>query len=267
MVTLARKIDIRYPTNRWILIIAIIATGVGYFTSQDFNLAWKLGISIFLTWAVTREIDPKREYAAFLAAFFGLAIFFIPFKIDLMVVFFLLLELRYVNRIVGDNNTILDMVTLFVIAGSLSLGSESVVYMLILLVSLLFNRETTKNKKMNTVFYVLTGVLLFVQMVFLNGNKLIGLVEKTTMILSFVSIIVFAIFIVLDKDKSTLGDHGEMVGKEEILKGQFFFAISVGLLSIYTIISSGNLILYLASIWGYIIFRIFSIFKNKIIQA
>ena len=267
MFTLGRKIDIHYPTNRWILIITVIITGVGYFLTREFSIAWKMGASVFLAWALTRELDPKREYAAFVSVFLALASLFVDFKVDLMVVFFLLLIMRFVSKVTGDKNTILDMITLFGFAGFLSYSGETSVYLLILLIGLFLNVKNTKNKKMNTVFYILTGVALIVQRSFQDGLRISEFMEKGILIMTFISIFLFIIFILLDEDKSTLDDNGQLLEAEKIVRAQVFFAISVVLLVILTIVSIGNLIVYLSSIWGYMIYGSFSMLIKKKIQG
>lgn len=270
MFTLGRKIDIHYPTNRWIVIITIIVTGVSYFLTREFSIAWKVGASIFLTWAITREIDPKREYAAFVSCFLALSSFLVAFKIDLMIVFFLLLALRFVNKITGDKNTILDMLTLLGFAGWLSYSGKTSVYLLILLVGLYLNMNNTKDKKMNTVFFILTTVGLFAQLFMLEGFRLSAsaslFMDKGIMIISSISILVFIVYILIDQDKSIPDDNGQMIEAKKILSGQIFFAIGVSLLFVFTKVSVGNIIVYLASIWGYMIYGTISMLKNKKIQ-
>lgn len=271
MFTLGRKIDLQYPTNRWIVIIAIIVTGASYFLTREFSIAWKTGASVFLTWALTREIDPKREYAAFVSAFFALSSLFVAFKVDLMVVFFLVLALRFANKITGDNNTILDMLTLLGFAGFLSYKEQTSGYILILLVALFLNMNNTKDKKMNTVFFILTTVGLFAQLFIIGGFRLSAsaslFTDKGIMIISSISLLTLIVFILIDQEKSIPDDNGKMVEAKKILSGQILFAIAIGLLFIFTKVSIGNLIVYLSSIWGYMIYGTFSMLKNKKIQA
>ena len=267
MFTLGRKIDIHYPTNRWIVIIAIIVTGLSYILTREFSIAWKTGASVFLTWALTREIDPKREYAAFVSVFFALSSLLVGFQVDLMVIFFLLLTLRFVNKVVGDNNTIFDMITLLGFAGFLSYGGQTSAFILMLLIALFLNLKTTKDKKMNTVFFVLTTLVLFVELFIIGGFRISVFMGKGILITGFASIFLFLIFILIDNDKSTLDDNGLIVESQIILKAQIFFAISLGLLFIYTKISIGNLIVYLSSIWGYMIYGTFYMLRKKKIQV
>lgn len=267
MFTLGRKIDIHYKTNRWILIIGIIVTGLSYILTREFSIAWKTGASVFLTWALTREIDPKREYAAFVSSFFVLSSLLVNFQVDLMVIFFLLLTLRLVNKVVGDNNTIFDMFTLLGFAGFLSFNKETSAYILILLLSLFLNSKTTKDKKINTVFFILTTLVLFVELFLIGGFRISGFMGKGILITGFVSIFLFLIFILLDNDKATLNDNGLLVESQTILKAQILFALGLGIMLIYTSIPIGNLIVYLSSIWGYMIYGTISMLKKKKIQA
>ncbi len=270
MFTLARKIDIHYPTNRWIAIIAILVTGVSYFLTREFSMAWKVGASVFLTWALTREIDPKREYAAFVSAFLALSTLVVDFQVDLMLVFFILLAMRYVNKITGDKSTILDMVTLLGFAGFLSYRGGTSDYLLILLMAIFFTRDTSKDKKKNTIFFIVTTLVTFIQIFNLGGLRLSGNAGADSWIISAsvgISLILYFIFVQIDKDKDTRDDNGENLAGKRILAGQLILFVALSFSLIYRKAEIGNLIIYLSSIWGYMIYGTFSMLKNKKIQA
>ncbi|MGM0395677.1 MAG: hypothetical protein ACQEP4_01320 [Bacillota bacterium] len=270
MFTLGRKIDIHYPTNRWISIIAILVTGGSYFLTGELSIAWKTGAGIFLTWALTRELDPKREYAAFASAFFALSSLFVAFKVDLMAIFFLLLMLRFVNKITGDKNTILDMATLFGLAAALSYSRETSVYLLLLLIGTFFNVRNTNDKKINIMFLLFTAVIFVGQFFVIGVYGLSKFVFAKGWIMSLylVSLASYLVYVLIDREKSTLGDNAEIVEAQKILNAQLYFAIAISLLMFFSKVPSGNVIVYLSSMLGYLIYGImisfiFPLLPNK----
>ena len=114
--TIGRAVDPDYPTNRLILILTAVGAAAGLswglFTGwsviEAALLGVRSGLALFLSWALTRELDPDREWAAFAAVGFtglGLLILGAP---DLGVVFWALLLLRVVNHTTGLSATLLD---------------------------------------------------------------------------------------------------------------------------------------------------------------
>ncbi|WP_422486644.1 hypothetical protein [Gudongella sp. DL1XJH-153] len=262
MFTLGRKIDIHYPTNRWIIVIAILATGGSFSLTRDISIAWRTGASIFLTWALTRELDPKRKYAAFASAFFALSSLFVAFEVDLMAIFFLLLMMRFVNKITGDINTILDMAALLGLAAALSYNSETSIYLLLLLIGIFFNLRNTNDKKKNIIFLLFTAVIFTGQFLVTGGY---GLSESDfskgwIRIIYLVSVAFYLVYVLMDKEKSTLGDNGEMVEAKKILSAQLYFAIGISILMFFSKVPSGNVIVYMSSMLGYLIYGIMTSF-------
>lgn len=116
LTTIGRALDPDYPTNRLILILTAVgaAAGLGWGLFAGWTvieaglLGARSGLALFLSWALTREMDPDREWAAFAAVGFtgmGLLILGVP---DLTVVFWALLLLRVVNHTTGLSATLLD---------------------------------------------------------------------------------------------------------------------------------------------------------------
>jgi hypothetical protein len=117
---IARPIDPHYATNR---VIALLALGVALagsalqFSREESwrgSLSWGLsaGLSVFLAWALARELDPDRDLAAFVAAGLALAGLLVWGLPELLPLFWLLMLLRVVNRCPGLRARWLDSLAL-----------------------------------------------------------------------------------------------------------------------------------------------------------
>ena len=107
--SLGRLIDPRYPTNLAIAVLALIVAIAGMILRLLSGAAllesalWGIGagFALFLTWALGRELDPDHDPSAFVGAglvLIALLLFDAP---SLLIVLWLLLVLRIVNRTVG----------------------------------------------------------------------------------------------------------------------------------------------------------------------
>lgn len=126
--TIGRPLDFEYPTNRAIglLSLLVIAAGSVFRLATGlpllFSLGWGLsaGITVFLAWAVTRELDPDRELAAFVSAGLALIGVFWGGRANLALAFWALLALRMVNHTTGLSATVGDSLGLIGLGGWLT---------------------------------------------------------------------------------------------------------------------------------------------------
>lgn len=116
--SLGRSIAPWHPATAWAL-----STSFAVFVSASFAHGLSGGVrgavAVFLAWAITRELAPKRFVASMLAPFAGVA-FAIPGDTDLLACVGVLLAARIANRSVGDPPTLLDCIALVPIAGWLA---------------------------------------------------------------------------------------------------------------------------------------------------
>lgn len=126
--SLTRAIDLNYPTNKAITIIVFFcffgASGFDFILRHDFFSAFeygfRAGISIFLTWAFARELDPDKELSAFFATFLGfigLLFFSFPFLLALLLE---LLLMRLINRSTGLPSKTSDSLILLLLSSWIS---------------------------------------------------------------------------------------------------------------------------------------------------
>jgi hypothetical protein len=129
--TIGRTIDLRFPTNRAIALLALGVFAAGSAVSLVRGAIWMGGLfeglswagAIFLAWALARETDPDRWYSAFLAAAGGIACVVLLGPPSFVFLLWFLIGLRIINRTTGVAPGVLDVAALFGI--TLWLGSAA----------------------------------------------------------------------------------------------------------------------------------------------
>lgn len=125
---LARPIDPRYPTNLAISVVSLlVAVGGTIYSVMSSDgwldaMLWGVGtaLTVFLAWALARELDPDHDLSAFAAAALGLAGLISFGQPSLLSLLWLLLLLRVVNRTVGVPARPLDSLGVLGLAGWLA---------------------------------------------------------------------------------------------------------------------------------------------------
>lgn len=120
---LGRPIDQEFFPNVAIVVVTIItiASGTVFKVITDENISFSLifgfllGVNVFLTWALCREIDPDNDFSAFVQIPFtiwGMLYFEIP---NLFLMLLALMSLRTLNRTTGLKSTWFDTILWFVV--------------------------------------------------------------------------------------------------------------------------------------------------------
>ena len=125
---IVRPLDPRYPTNLAIGALSLTVGAVGAVAKLlsavplPESASWGIGaaFSVFLSWVLARELDPDYNLSAFVGV--GLAIVALPFLDPpaLMVLLWVVLALRIVNRTVGLPARPLDTLALLGLGGWLT---------------------------------------------------------------------------------------------------------------------------------------------------
>ena len=114
--TIGRSVDLRVPTNLAIAAITALSFVAGTLTSliqgQGIGAGLLIGLSwggsMFLAWALARELDPDRWYSAFFAAAGALAGTILLGSPHFLMLFWFLLAVRFINRSTGLPPGLLD---------------------------------------------------------------------------------------------------------------------------------------------------------------
>ena len=125
--TLGRRLDLHFATNRAIAILVAASWLVG------FLIWWLLGRSpgiaahdalrvagtVFFAWAIGRELDPDRNASAFVAVPAAVGGFLLLGSPDLILLLWVVLVVRLINRTVGEATSWGDDVVLVLLAAVL----------------------------------------------------------------------------------------------------------------------------------------------------
>ncbi|MFP4058926.1 MAG: hypothetical protein ACOCXW_00360 [Bacteroidota bacterium] len=120
-----RHLDFKYTTNKVIAFFSIFVLLAGFVyqllsgTGSIDSILWGIGAgaAVFLTWAIAREFDPDHHWAAFPGVVFmavGLFLYGLP---DFIVLFWILLASRVLNRTTGLQPKITDYAILTLLSG------------------------------------------------------------------------------------------------------------------------------------------------------
>lgn len=119
---IGRPLDPRYPTNLAIMILAGL-TAVAIFLFRLLGgvelvqagiSAFLAGLSVFIVWGLSREIDPDHDLSAFVSAIIMIVVLFaVDAQFNLLVLFYLLSMARLLNRTTGLPAKFSDSLALF----------------------------------------------------------------------------------------------------------------------------------------------------------
>lgn len=251
MFTLGRDIDIHHPTNRLILILAALSGILGAFLFSDWLIGVKIGGGIFISWAMSRETDPKREYGAFVSVAIAFILIFFTnvFQIAFLELLYVMLLLRFINTTSGDQPTFFDAGIILSLAAYLSYSDESLIYLLIYFIGLFLSpifEEKLSVKRITGLLAALSGLLLIYLLISQGSlsNSLIGPLAL------FNQLLLYLLFSIRDREKKMYDDTGNLIDSNKILKSQIFL---MGVIIVFLFLTNpliGNIIIYYAATIG-----------------
>ncbi|WP_027109183.1 hypothetical protein [Lacticigenium naphthae] len=257
MFTLGRGIDFSYKTNQIIAVSAILVAATGWILTGNVLSGMYTGMGVFLTWALSRELDPTHDHSALLAAAVSLLNLLYYDTVQILVIVWLLLLMRIVNGITGKKRTTFDIVSVFGLTLYLSLNSENSIYLLIFLLAMVFNLKTGEKTRELLIASGISFGLFLVESIFMNYLSFNSINELNTVTGGVVGTVglSFILFWFLSKDESK-DDMGNRVNRFERLASQLLYSIAVLLLFLFGGVSVNNLVIYLSVIVGVTIYFI-----------
>lgn len=259
MFTLGRSVDIHYPTNRLILILAAITAVIGSFTSGSFVTGLKIGATIFVTWALSRELDPKREYGAFASVALALYSFFICFEVALMELFFFILILRLISTTTGKQTTWFDVLTVLGVSGYLTYSSDNLIYILLSIVGIFISGAIRNNILLHRALTLLAGgsIGYILSMFFVDATYNVPILSFSTVLIIAVAYTLLAYFD-WKRGPKIYDDENNEIRPTNIFKSQLFFVIGFLLIALFSDLVIGNMIIYISSLIGLTLYGILS---------
>ncbi|CAN5404860.1 hypothetical protein BH09BAC1_BH09BAC1_27350 [soil metagenome] len=129
---IARPVDFNYPTNKLIAVLSALALlagiGMGWWQGLVFGKVILLGLhfalTVFLTWAFAREVDPHEPYSAFGAVVFAAAGFVWGIRPELLGVAVFMGAARMLICSCGRPVTIIDRIMITGGAAWLAFGAN-----------------------------------------------------------------------------------------------------------------------------------------------
>lgn len=264
MFTLGRKIDLRYKPNLIIVLLSLLAVAAGWLFFGEFQSGISLGGGFFLTWALTRELDPAHDYSAYLAAFLSLSVLFDFERIHFLSALWLLLLLRAVNGISGKDLTLFDLVSLFGFTLYLSFNDENSIYFLLFALAMMFIRQRGSKPKEAGIAGILALILFIVQStwmagLYFNSFEFLNLFDLLMIAGPLLSLIVFRS---LSRTKVE-DDKGNSVAQSRIFSSQLLYDAAVLLFFFFSDTTFSDQVLYLSAIAGVVLYFMTLKFKSK----
>lgn len=255
MFTLGRKTDFNYKTNKIIVIMSLLVVIIGWVLTGKILSGLYVGGGVFLAWALSRELDPKHDYSAFVAASFSLLNLFYYENIQFLVIFWILLLMRIVNGITGKELTVFDIFSVLGLTVFLSINNKNSVYLIIFVLAMAFIVKAKENTREALIaggislgiFIVESSFMRYLSLNNINYLDPINIFAIATLCISFI------LFCFLSKDEIE-DDIGNRVKRFKILSSQILYSATVLLLFLFGSISINNLVIYLSVILGVTIY-------------
>ncbi|NPE27267.1 hypothetical protein HNV12_04665 [Methanococcoides sp. SA1] len=244
--TIGRKLDMGYPNNRRIIhlatLVTISAIMFDFITNKDISASFvygiKAGISTFLLWAISRELDPDHETAAFIPVIFTLTHVIIFGLHPIFPLIWFLLLLRLVNRSTGAKAGIIDSLAILSIGVFLTY-QLSWVFGMITAFGFFLDGKLSSPYRIHLIPAVI--LLLF------SGLALIHESTDVVMDISLLKIVAFTLMILLALPLFTnkapiisIGDRtGERLDEQRIKATQLLTVFSVSAFMLFSSFSDG----------------------------
>ncbi len=219
---LARPIDLNYPTNLLIVLITLgtflVITIFQFALSTPLLTALGTGattaIAVFLSWALTREIDPAHDWSAFVPLPITLIAALVLGAPALLTLFFLLLSSRVLNQTTGGQATSFDSFLLIILA-VFQIHTATIIPLIFLLFVFSFDAILKHNNPKQGKFAVFTLiatviiVLVYGSSIFTVNFSLYGVLASIILVLAAIT------FMLTAQEKDSYGDSNQSVISEK----------------------------------------------------
>jgi hypothetical protein len=195
-------------------------------------VAMRSSITFFIGWAIARDYDPDHPYSAILAAFAMLATQLLGYSANLLFLALLLLMLRYINRSTGVAATFVDLAAGLALTAWLSWTMDWTVG---LLAALGYTLDGLKSERRD-IRFGFAGVALLIELAAtFYGTASIAFygIDAGGFALSALFLLFSIPLFIYYRDTVSAADQtGEKLDPTRIRSAQFFYVVSVVLISL-----------------------------------
>lgn len=268
MFTLGRSMDFSYKTNQMIVLASAVVAAIGWWLTGNVLSGVYIGFSVFLTWALVRELDPNHDYAAFLAAAFSLLNLFYYENVQLLVVVWILLLMRILNGITGKALTTFDIFSVWGLTAYLSFDNGNSIYLIIFALAMACSLKMGGKKRAAGIASLISVGVVAVDWFFMNKLSLGSLAYSNAVTLFAVTVVGLSplLFWFLSKAE-TKDDKGNSVDRSKLLASQILYSATVLLLFFFGSVTLNNLVIYLSAVLGTLLYfsgnKILKIIRTK----
>jgi hypothetical protein len=257
--TLGRTLNPKYLPNQLIISLTLIAFILAFIhniltqttlTTSLIN-AFLIMLITFLTWALTREIDPAHDYAAIVTSLIILLLTLQFFPIpNILLLFWLILATRYINHTTGLPTTILDSTLLFVLSAILMLYNYWFIGFLSTIYYLQKYRSDT-SKKYQTLYAILSIILMVFFFLIQQQRLLISPPNSNQILIIALGVLLLGVISVTNKKIGCIADATlKPVPFNHIKSGQYLLVFSV---LVITLFLGPEKFSYLSPVWTILI--------------
>ncbi len=228
-----RPLDLNNTGNFLILLItaSVIPASViyHYFSTESLMSAVlsgaRTGIIVFLTWAVSRELDPDNDLSAFVAV--TLVLVFIPLlgQASVLPIFWILLILRTLNRSSGVRPGVLDMFFILIL-GTLLTSTVSWIYGVLTTLGLLLDSKLPPSDRIHFWAGIFMGIITLLS-VLPEGLILPNISFSTLPILIIVAILFLPVIMGSSEIKSIADRTEEKLDPTRVMMAQLMALVVV----------------------------------------
>ncbi|MBA2864011.1 hypothetical protein [Methanococcus maripaludis] len=225
---LGRPIDISYLPNKIILQVILASSILYYIYSKEAMLSIWGCFNLFLVWAINRELDPDHDYAAIISVLvYGIVFFISPINSSFLSLFWLLLILRSLNRSTGLKVLFSDYIFISILSTLVTIQTKNPFFLFMNIFALLWI-NFSRNEKNTYAGLIVNFASLFWYYFISDCQKLVYFSYSGDIIyfLSFTTLLIFLIYVSLEKPPISLEDVGKVVINHKFLiNAQIFFII------------------------------------------
>lgn len=253
--TLDRKIDIKYQSNKIILIISAIIAIIGYFITNEFISGLYLGIGTFLTWALAKEVYPKNGYSSFLCVALSLVNLFYYEKIYLLILVWIILLLRMVNETSGKDISLLDPFLVLSFSIYLSIVYKSSIYLAAFVLAMVSVVKIKGKSKMALISLIIAASVFLVENSYFRYLSAQDIdFSNNINLFIIIAIFIFLMAVNFFKNEGVMDDKGNIIEIKKVRSAQLLFGNIILFLFLFSGIGLNNLVIYFSVIIGVIVY-------------